>query len=469
MAELLKREHRLMSLRVELEGWSGEPHVVLGFEAGGGLQRTWNLPMATLGLDRETEQAVGHTPRLPVEVLDEIAGLARVCAKAGPDEPMWLHLVRPYGRLGVAPWEMVLGEAVERPILRLPDFLERSKEDPGVLEIAICFDPPWKSDLRVACERVADVISSALESPRLRIVVHLFTTPEAADVLEGRTDPRLRIHDANALAAGSDVTASVADRSSPWLDWMGDVLRGRTLDAVHFVCSTETTDERATLLLRSSPRPEKFQALSAVNAAEVTNFLQRTGAWVALFSPPPTSGTEGPCRYFADALAQIRPGPVVYHEFSDNQSARSQLDKIYRFLFAPEPAPAPVLRKDFLYCQPALVSSYEDWDHQQSWELGPPRIRYPSYASSARAKASGRSGSNPDYPLPEASAWTAAAQRFVEKASLDAARLRQSATGPFLTEAVRETALSANAVVQDTLGEIQKIIDRHAAARRGED
>jgi hypothetical protein len=294
-------------------------------------------------------------------------------------------------------------------------------------------------------------------------VVHLFTTPEAAQVLQSQPDPRLRIHDARTSKSSAENYASSSKSSSPWLDWMEDALQGRALDAVHFVCDTEAAEERPTLLLRASPRPERYPSLSAIYASEVASFLQRTGAWAALFSPPPTSGTEGCCRYFADSLAQIRPGPVLFHEFSDDHLARGQLDNVYRFLFASEPTEAPRLQRDFLYCQPALVRDYDNWDAERPPELGPPRA---SYLKRTLASVSQRTDLIPDINLPEAPAWTSAAQRFVERASLDSARFRQSAKDSFLVDSVRSSALSANTVVQDTLIQIQKIIDQHATPQQ---
>ena len=459
MAAILKREHQLMSLRIEVELWSGKPQVVIGFEAGGGLCKKWSLPATTLGLGQESSAC--EIPRLPVEVAGEITALTRDYAQTGPSEPLWVHLVRPYGCLGVARWEKALADIVQRPILRLPDFLERSKEDPDILEIAVCYDPPWKSDVESAHKRVSEVISSALQSPRPQILVHLFTTPEASEILGSQTDPRLKIHNPNVLRAKT--AGSIVKYSSPWLDWMGRTLEDRALDAVHFVCATESADERAALLLRASLGTEKLLSLSSVHVAEVTSFLQRTGAWAALFSPPPASSTTDSCRYFADALAQNRPGPVLFHEFSDDQLSRGQLDNVYRFLFAPEPIDAPVLREDFLYCQPALVSNYEDWGDEKLHEVR--RLRA-SYLSRTLARVSQQSDIIPDFHLPEAPAWTSAAQRFVEKASLDVARLQRSTQGSFLVDAVRNSALSANNAVQETLGEIQKIIDRHAKPRQ---
>lgn len=465
MAAMLKREHRLMSLRVELEFWSGSPLVHLIFESGGGPRERWQIALQDLGVDANARPDPQATMRLPTPILETLAVLSRTCAATGDDEPLWLHLVRPYGYLGALPWEALLGAAIKRPVLRLPDFLERSQENPDILEIAICYDPPWQTDRAAAHGRVRDVISGALATPRPQIVVHLFTTPEAAQGLRGHADPRLNIHDASGSKAAA--LTSRAASASPWLEWMADALQGRALDAVHFVCATETADECATLLLRASPVPESVGSLSAISASDIAAFLQRAGAWAALFSPPPMSGTETSCRYFADGLAQIRPGPVLFHEFHAGDAGGAQLEEVYRFLFAPEASAAPRLERDFLYCQPSLVSNYAFWDDERPRELGPPSRA--SLPERAWASFSQKTDLLPDFRLPEAPAWTSAAQRFVEKASLESSKFRQSAESGFLVDSVRSSAMSANTVVQDTLADIQNIIDQHARIEREDD
>lgn len=465
MAQALKREHRLISLRVELEFWSGLPHVRLTFESGGGPTESWKVPLEELGIATSSGPDIGTGAKLPSAIADRITNLSQLCASTGDDEPLWLHLVRPYGYLGIFPWEAVLGAPIKRPILRLPDFLERSQENPDTLEIAICYDPPWDRNVAAAHTRVGDVIAGALSTPRSQIVVHLFTTPDAAQVLRQQGDRRLSIHDANASKVAA--LEAQAGASSPWLAWMADALHGRSLDAVHFICATEAADERATLMLRASPMPESVASLSAIYGSEVAAFLQRTGAWAALFSAPPMSGSETSCRYFADGLAQIRPGPVLFHEFAAEDEGRRQLDNVYRFLFAPEASQAPLLKRDFLYCQPSLVQNYAKWDSGHAREPGP-ASRAP-LAQRVWANLSQKSAMIPDFHLPEAPAWTSAAQRFVEKASLDSTRFLQSADSGLLVDSVRSSAMSANNVVQDTLADIQKIIDQHAGTQRTDD
>ncbi|PBC04266.1 hypothetical protein [Mesorhizobium sp. WSM3860] len=457
MGEELKREHQLMSLRMELLAWSGDPYILIDFESGGSSKKNWKLPASMLGITQEGRSSLPQGPHLPRALADEIAATANENARTGSSEPLWLHLIRPYGLLGAVPWERLLGDVVNRPILRLPDFLERSKEDPDTLEIAVCFDPSIEGDHFADFRRVHDVICSAFDAPRAQIVAHLFTTPKIAEHFGTYPIPRLKIHSLGEERIEIESGLTGLPSFSPWLGWIESVLRNEALDAVHFICPTESSDERSNLLLRASPGRDAAQSLTAVYPSEVASFLQRTGAWAALFSPPQGSGSEESCRYFADSLAQIRPGPVLYHEFDDDiEQVRNRLDKVYQFLFASDPSEAPQLHKDFLYCQPALVSDYENWDSGRN-EV-PPRA---SVTQRVWARLSQQSDLIPDYRLSEAPAWTSAAQRFVEKASLDSSRFLRSAQGSFLDEAVSSSAMSANNVVQSTLSDIQKIIDQH--------
>ncbi|TGS71769.1 hypothetical protein EN844_01945 [Mesorhizobium sp. M3A.F.Ca.ET.201.01.1.1] len=459
MAEELKREHQLMSLRMELLAWSGDPYVWIEFESGGSSKKNWKVPASMLGLTREERSSLPQGPHLPHGLAHEIAATANENARTGPSEPLWLHLIRPYGLLGAMPWERLLGDVVNRPILRLPDFLERSKEDPDTLEIAVCFDPSIKGDHFADFRRVHDVICSAFDAPRAQVVAHLFTTPKIAEHFGAYPIPRLNIHSPAPALSASESGFAGPRSFSPWLGWIESVLRDEALDAVHFICPTESSDERSNLLLRASPGVDEAKSLTAVYPSEVASFLQRIGAWAVLFSPPQGSGTEESCRYFADNLAQIRPGPVLYHEFDDDiEQVRNRLDKVYQFLFASDPSEAPQLRRDFLYCQPALVSNYQNWDAERTEVLGPPRA---SIAQRILARVTQQTDLIPDYHLPEAPMWTSAAQRFVEKASLDSSRFLRTAQGKFLTETVSSSALSANNAVQSTLSDIQKIIDQH--------
>ena len=67
MAFRLKREHRLMSLRVQSEFWTGNPLVNLNFEYGGVLQDQWSI--SALDLNPESEPSIGLKAKLPSKIV----------------------------------------------------------------------------------------------------------------------------------------------------------------------------------------------------------------------------------------------------------------------------------------------------------------------------------------------------------------------------------------------------------------
>lgn len=456
MAEALKREHELMSLRVELAFWAKSPLVRISFESGGTAHSLWQYSAESVGVP--TSLADGGMPALalPHEHLQELAQLCAAHARHGANEPLWLHLVRPYGFAGALPWEETLAPVIDRPLLRLPDFLERSQEDPDTLEIAICYDPPWKSDRASADQRVVELIQTALQSPRAQIVVHFFTI-DPSSALTALGNARLRWYDPQEWHKGQSSNSRGQAGGSAWLVWMADSLRPHALDAVHFVCGAEAFDDRASLLVRSTPFPTTSRpVLSAIQPGDIVSFLARTGAWAAIFSPHPQAPCAAACRFFADGIAQIRPGPVLFHAFEDEPIQNSALPALYNFLFASEPSDPPAFQAGFLYCQPTFARAYQDGAWGVTWEG---RTRAKPFQR-VLAKFSQSMDLLPDYILPETPVWTSAAQRYVEKLSLDSYRFKQGLDTSDLSSALRSEAEAANNAISDTLAQIQDVIAR---------
>src|SRR5215831_1978925 len=132
----------LLVLQVTLSFWERDAHVELALlrvgktiDASG---RTWRLPAASLevpsSIGPDTEPALN----LPPQVAE---GLRAGLAGDSSTLPLWLRFAKPHGFLGAMAWERELGEALDRPVLRLPDLLESPKENREVLAVAVCFDP----------------------------------------------------------------------------------------------------------------------------------------------------------------------------------------------------------------------------------------------------------------------------------------------------------------------------------------
>jgi hypothetical protein len=110
MAEMLKRHYDLSTLKVTLLADADPPSVRFDFE----LTReqvsetvaSWLLSTTELGLpamlDSADIQGAGYRFRLPEAMAGELAHV--VDSMAFPDRPLWLHLAKPYGHLGLVPW-----------------------------------------------------------------------------------------------------------------------------------------------------------------------------------------------------------------------------------------------------------------------------------------------------------------------------------------------------------------------------
>ena len=96
--------------------------------------------------------------------------------------PLWLDLrvAALYGFMGILPWERVFSQLLERPILRLPDFLERPRENSDVLEAAIVFDPPPSTSPESAAGQIKVIVDEMLAgSPRPQTRIHIFPMQHA--------------------------------------------------------------------------------------------------------------------------------------------------------------------------------------------------------------------------------------------------------------------------------------------------
>ena len=95
--------------------------MVFTLAAAGDPVRRWVLSTAELGLPAALDcSGEEHAFRLPEALLRELGDAVR--AGERENRPLWLELVRPYGHLGVVPWEQLLVPHLPVPVLRLPEF-----------------------------------------------------------------------------------------------------------------------------------------------------------------------------------------------------------------------------------------------------------------------------------------------------------------------------------------------------------
>ncbi|WP_375778888.1 hypothetical protein ACE103_07415 [Bradyrhizobium sp. ma5] len=427
-------------------------------------RRTWRLALNEIGVSEHLSPDQAHDMSVLSLPLQLQEGLKAGVSLMDPavQLPLWLDLVRPYGFLGILPWERVLSELLVRPVFRLPDFLARPRENTDVLEAAILFDPPPSIAPDSAVDQLKLIVSELLAgSPRVQTRIHVFASAPCAKVLANpsvKLDKRVNVHTAN------ESTRAAAERSnfvSPWFDWICAALEGRSLDAVHFVCRTRATESSAVLLLSRSPHDTEAQTLAAIEIADVGAALARVGAWTAMFSPPAGDIDDGAMAFVADTLAQSRPGSVLFH--LARPDCAHDLRETFRFLFSPEPAHPPKLANGFLYCQPESVAAHAGFHPAIASSVlpaeSPELARQASWVDRARAKA-GVYIPAIGLDLKQAPDWASAAQRYVESASLD--QLRRVSTDVLFskpTAALDQVEAAAQSqTVQKTLSDIQNIV-----------
>jgi hypothetical protein len=385
MAAILKKQYELLDLKVSLDT-SSEPSakVVLRLEWSQ-FDKTeewgrWQVDPIDLGLSDELgmgkDQSLEKNFRFP----EQTGGLLKKAIDSLPeaftrwaDEPvLWLHLEKPYGMLGVVPWERLLLPFVEpRPIVRLPDFIVLPpRETPGTLDVVLCGSSPvakgWigLGDYLVRfAERIRDAVL-----PR-RATIHVFTDQRLHDQLKARGLPGegrgqeayFRLYDpsrAQALPApGADPDAVEGeDRlDNPWLRWILLEMSGRSADVVHFISHGYLSLERPALAMAESPTRNFDTSIARfIGPSQLNRFLTQTGAWSLACTSPPRDYSPMGLRLLTDTIAQRRPGSFLYHELRHVEPDLMVLEAAYAFLFGGlfGVSPPPRAPGVFVYCQP---------------------------------------------------------------------------------------------------------------------
>ncbi len=475
MAIHLKNKHELLALKVSLTRQRRETSVRMELEMNKGgvpsvlLDHT--LSASEMGLPRNLEARQFPYFQLPPSLTDEIA---RLIGKLDlePSHPLWLHLVSPYGYLGVVPWEQLLVPVLNRPLLRLPDFLEPQRERKSVLDVALLCSVPISEPSFHPPTVVREMSASILAaSPRPQTTVHVFADKEYFDEISNglASESRIVVHNPDeAERYGIATTSATVPEDAiavtcPWLRWISAAMRGRSLDTVHFLCHGYLANEQPALSVAESPISNRDRWMAHVlSVREVVAFLNQTGAWSVAFSAPPNNYSESGLRLFADTFAQTRPGPVLYHDASADFTLDG-LRAAYQFLYAPEPSEPPPRAPMFIYCQPALVDTQRPVVRQmQSSRLesvlsqNADIFAEPDTSDAGRRKRAA-SVARGEAEVSDVPNWVAAAQRYVENAAFSLQR-RDTSTERSRTS---RNARSAD-VAEQTLSDAQEIIGRYA-------
>ena len=143
MGEFLKREFDIVVMRLELcylTTFTAEVCFTFQYQRDGVLQDDgqWRVPIDFAAGESESQRAGGEYSRrhlkawesfeLPDDMLDHIRGwLAR---ESRGEEPLWIHLVKPYGPMRLVFWERVFRRELGVRVLMLPDFVfPKPRED----------------------------------------------------------------------------------------------------------------------------------------------------------------------------------------------------------------------------------------------------------------------------------------------------------------------------------------------------
>jgi hypothetical protein len=434
MAVILIKRYDLLDLKVTIDTSGLKPAVVCCLEATrkGKTQRLsgWSFSPAAFGLpetiDPRQARSGDYSFRLPDRFGEQLSTFLVQDAPVDedsflPDGPLWLYLARPYGYLGLLPWERLLRPFVRVPILRLPDFVvEPPRETPKTLDVLLWTSMPAAKEefdlmgyLGMVLRRVPAAVPRA-------VTFHVFTDalfyPELrqrwqADQLLGERVQLYDPADAERLTAPPDHSGSL---DNPWFLWMHQALKGRSVDVVHFIGHGYFTRDWPALAIAQSPvRNTNVQQARFVGPAQLNTFLTRIGAWAFACSSPEHNYSELGLRHLADTLAQLRPGAVLFHDLSGDV-AGTDLAAAYKFLFSSPPQWPPTSPNLFLYCQPYHVSRNQTGRRARAGDLVEQQSVSRGFALDPPPK--------PEAPVLEmfkveqnVPVWLAATQRYVEQ------------------------------------------------------
>jgi hypothetical protein len=260
--------------------------------------------------------------------------------------------------LGSLDWEGVLGNALKRPLLRLPDFPKRPGERAEILECALFVDAAHDAPEQDIVRRVRVVSQSVLDSSNRAVTrLHIFTTVRWFSRLKFLgADSRVTVHDPSAAeqSARDDVAASnMPLRSAAWWKWATAALDGRGLDAVHLICRSSWNDTVAELQFPVTPwSHEASVTMMTLDFEELNLLFNRAGAWAVTFVPA-TAAQRDSMAYIADNFARRRPGAVLFHSLND-PSDDASFGVACRLLFGGGTT-TPPLYNGFLYCHPGFI------------------------------------------------------------------------------------------------------------------
>jgi hypothetical protein len=375
MASVLKSEYNLRDLKISLDSSGPGPMVVCDLERSkdGTTRRLkrWSFPPSAFGLPESIGPGQARSAasfHLPESFGDQLG--AQLTGQEQEDEAvLWLHFSRPYGYLGLIPWEQLLEPFVASPILRLPDFVvPPPKEIPTILDVLLWASlPPAETavDLPRQLGMIVRRVSDAASSHR-RIRFQVFTDARSYRPLkarwgeEGLLGDHVRLHDPadferSARSREAEYHHEPGSLDDAWLRWILETLNGRSVDFVHFVGHGYFSMDCPSLIVAGGPGENNDRTgMRLMGPAPLNLFLNRVGAWAFACSSPEENDSELGLRHLADMMALHRPGAVLFHDLARDRDGRA-LSRACRLLFLPPPRQPEPLVDAFVYCQPFHV------------------------------------------------------------------------------------------------------------------
>lgn len=499
MAEMLKRLHDLavikvtllpapltkesIALRGELPTSSeSNAHVRFEFEQSSALAErnpTCEIDARDMGIPRnlDPDRIRGRGKygfRLSQALVDWLKEIAQT--KLSKDSVVWLHLVAPYGYLGMFPWENLLTDCFPNAVLRLPNFVvEAPQQTPTIIDVALCCKQgvaDADSDTANLVVSTARAMASMRERRQMRIYV--FADRPICALLERLTEENsiTRIYPVDpdgpgsslanyisnavsnlanpirdwlrqfrsrpAIPSSSELLANSVDPlSSPWLRSVRKMLGLQSVDVIHILAHSTLSLERGALLLdQTDPNADSPHLLLP---SEFLAFQAQTGAWAVGLSSPSKNYCDMGMRQFADGLAQSRPGPLLYHDISADPDC-SSLTAAYQFLLSEKPSMPLLSSATFAYCEPFRVREADDTGKTID-DLSRRSVWATQFPENPGVKAAFQNASVPG--------WVAASERFVDMYKLRLAEMtaKPSAGSDERAEEIRATLQRIQAAV----------------------
>lgn len=469
MAVLLMQQYGLLTLKVRFDPSKGQPLVLCEVEAGAGGSRetlqSWTCPPSEIGLpqriDSRQTRYQGYTFHIPEYIVQGLRDLLHSDSFAG--QPLWLHLAKPAGYLPLVPWEQLLQPALDVPMLRIPDFLsDPPTESPYKLEVALVSSVPEVVEQFPIVDHLYQIATKILQSVTRRTTVHIFTDRVVGEPLRQRLEgdgligSSIQVHDPAGAAAYAipEATEQIVDPTgrieNPWLLWMLDALKGRSIDIVHCLTHGYFGRERGALALAESPLADGPQRIARfVGPAQLSLFLNRIGAWSVFFSSPEQNYSEMGLRLLADTVAQHRPGPVAHHEVRLDPSCDA-VAAAYRFLCGLDHQSPPASPALFLYCHPSRLAP-SLLTGLEGLAQATPQPKGLSVYSSAPELLIGNEDGPPT--------WVASAERYIEQRTREMEQMKQATTQPQSQEEIAE--------LEKVLAQIRDIVADTAKSSTG--